>query len=359
MVYLVVIGLFEVFVIFVFYCLWIFVLIVVGSEMQLRLLVVFLLFLNVQLKNFSVFVFCFGLFCFVCSSMNVVLMIGYVFLFGWFVRIWQNDFDQFVLVVVVLNVFVFGLIIVFVEFFRVVQVMLFFFVYVYLMQLIVFGRCCMKVVMLLLFLLFVFVGQLIVVFLLIFDFYLLLIFDRQFVQMKFVFELLVWWIMVMFVFGSLIFGFSVVIVGLFYFLILLRQMLLSIGFDSVSLLVFMFGMLMIGIMLLIIVGNWNRFFFVSFLFFSGVFELVKLIVFVMICFRLFDELMFWQLIFELLDCWQFVVYFVQIGIVNVLFVFVMLVVWVVMVKSVLVRLVIVVCINFMRFLVCEWMIMVL
>lgn len=69
--------------------------------------------------------------------------------------------------------------------------------------------------------------------------------------------------------------------------------MLSIGFDSVSLLVFMFGMLMIGIMLLIIVGNWNRFFFVSFLFFSGVFELVKLIVFVMICFRLFDELMFW------------------------------------------------------------------
>lgn len=49
---------------------------------------------------------------------------------------------------------------------------------------------------------------------------------------------------------------------------------------------------MVNIILLIIVGNWNKFLVVSLLFVNGVLEVLKFIVLVMICFMLFEELIF-------------------------------------------------------------------
>lgn len=97
-------------------------------------------------------------------------------------------------------------------------------------------------------------------------------------------------------------------VGLFQVLILLRKMLVSSVLFRCSLLVFRFLMFIIGIMLLMVDGNWFRLVWVSFLLFSGLLEELKLMVLVLIWVMLLFELMDWQLILVLVVVLQFVDY---------------------------------------------------
>lgn len=70
-------------------------------------------------------------------------------------------------------------------------------------------------------------------------------------------------------------------------------MLVSSVLFRCSLLVFRFLMFIIGIMLLMVDGNWFRLVWVSFLLFSGLLEELKLMVLVLIWVMLLFELMDW------------------------------------------------------------------